>query len=90
MRFQGGGKTHELLGLGALLTRAWKAESLSLIAVSASFLNAFTYRRNRLQSASPTPTSLGDYYISETLQNSPLSVGLCLIQAGQCVRLTPD
>lgn len=52
--------THELLGLGALLTRAWKAESLSLMAVSASFLNAFTCTRDILQSCVthlPAPAS---------------------------------
>ena len=44
---------HELLGLGALLTRAWKAESLSLMAVSASLLKAFTCASDEPASGAP-------------------------------------
>jgi hypothetical protein len=40
-----------LLGLGALFTRCWKAESLSLMAVSASSLKAFTCIASRFHSA---------------------------------------
>ena len=44
-------EAHALLGLGALFTRCWKAESLSLMAVSASSLKAFTCIASRFHSA---------------------------------------
>ena len=54
---QAHGGTHELLGRGALLTRAWKAESLSLMAVSASLLKAFTCAAKAPRSCAPALSS---------------------------------